>query len=232
MTDLVALLRQLIQTELAAVPATAIGVVEAAPDHAEGDTVNYGCDVRLRGRDIVYAGVPIATGHLGTVAPPHKGDVVLLQFVGHDHAQPVIIGRLYSEALRAPAYAAGELHMLLPPDAGESDRIQIDAVSGKNGSRSWTLKLPADVEIAVTDTAVTLKAKNITVSLDGEGGEATVKTQSATVTVKDGGDVEVDAGGNLTLKAKGNVELSAGGNLTLKASANAELKGAMVALGS
>ncbi|HLN62327.1 MAG TPA: phage baseplate assembly protein V [Symbiobacteriaceae bacterium] len=232
MSDLVALLRQLVQAELAKMSTSAIGVVEAAGDHADGDTANYGCDVRLRGRDVVFAGVPIATDHLGTVALPNKGDVVLLQFVGGDQSQPVIVGRLYSEALRAPAYAANEIHTWLPPDAGESDQIQLDVVGGGSGKRSWSLKMPSDLEITVADKKVEVKVKNLTVTLDGDGGEATLKSQSGTVTVKDGGDVKVEAGGNLELSAKGNVEISASGNLTLKASANAELKGAMVSLGS
>lgn len=231
MSDLVALLRQLVQQELSSLLTSAIGVVEAVPDHADGDTVNYHCDVRLRGREVVLTAVPIAGDHLATVAPPTVGDVVLIHFAGGDPSQPIVAGRLYSEALRAPAYAAGEIHTLLPPDAGESDRIQIDMVGGKQGSRSWSLKLPSDVEIAVTDQQVLVTVKNMTLTLDGEGGEAALKTQSATITVTDGGDVTVDAGGNLTLSAKGNVELTAGGNLTLKASANAELKGAMVSLG-
>lgn len=232
MTDLVALLRQLVQAEMATMIGSAIGVVEAAPDHAEGDTTNFSCDVRLRGRDLLLSGVPIATDHLGTVAPPNPGDVVLVQFVGNEISQPVIVGRLYSEELRAPAYAANEMHTLLPPDAGESDRIQIDLVGGGEGSRSWSLKMPSDLEIAITDTKVEVKVKKMTVTVDGDGGEATLKTEKSTVTVKDGGDVMVDAGGNLKLSAKGNVEITASGNLTLKASGNAELKGAMVALGS
>lgn len=232
MTDLVALLRQLIQTELAGLNTCAVGVVEAAASHAEGDTENYGCDVRLRGRDVVLAGVPIATGHLGTVAPPDPGDVVLVQFAGGDLAAPVVVGRLYSDELRAPAYAPGEIHTILPAGAGDSDRVQLDLVGGKQGSRSWTLKLPSDLQIEVTDLKVEVKVKNLTVTLDGDGGEATLKTQNTTVTLKDGGDVKLEAGGNLTLSAKGNVEVSADGNLTLKASGNAELKGAMVALGS
>jgi hypothetical protein len=204
LNDLVALLRQLVQAELAAQLTSAVGVVEAAADHADGDNENYACDVRLRGRDVVLVGVPILTDHLGTVAPPSPGDVVLIQWVGSDGSQPVVVGRLYSEALRAPAYAAGELHIVLSPD----------------------------VAITVTDTKVEVKAKNLDLTLDGDSGEATLKTQKTTITVKDGGDVELEAGGNLTLKANGDVSITASGNLTLKASGNAELKGAMVSVGS
>jgi phage baseplate assembly protein gpV len=203
LNDVVALLRQLIQAELATQLHSAVGVVEKAADHADGDNENYACDVRLRGRDVVLVGVPILTDHLGTVAIPSPGDVVLIQWVGSDGNQPVVVGRLYSEALRAPPYAAGEVHLVLPPD----------------------------VEINITEKKVQVKVKKLDLTLDGDSGETTIKTDKTTITIKDGGDVTLEAGGNLTLKAKGDVEISAT-NLKLKASGNAELKGSMVSVGS
>src|SRR5262245_41435649 len=109
MADIVGLLRELIRAELAGQLPSHIGVVEAVSDHNAADTENYGCDVRLRGRDLVLQGVPIGTGHLGTAAPPAVGDVVLVHFAGGDVSQPVVGGRLYSDALRPPPYEAGQI---------------------------------------------------------------------------------------------------------------------------
>jgi phage baseplate assembly protein gpV len=232
MPDLIALLRQLIQTEMATILQSDIGVVEAAPAHAEGDTHNYQCDVKLRSTGVVLSGVPILTGHLGTVALPNPGDVVLIQWVGGEAAQPVVAGRLYSEALRAPAHAANQLHTVLPPDAGESDRIELDLTGGKQGSRKVTLKLPSDVELTVTDDGLDLKVKKLEIQVDGKGSQVVLKADQNTVTLKEGGDLSLESGANLTIKAQGNLEVNASGNLTLKAGGNAQLKGAMVALGS
>lgn len=224
-----ALLRELIRAELAGTLTSEIGVVEAAESHAgDMDAVNYGCDVRLRGRDVVLKSVPLATGHLGTVAMPAAGDLVLVHFVGGDAAQPVIGGRYYSDELRPPPYDEGQIVTYLPPGAGETDRIEATMQGGKNGSRSWIVSLPSDVSLTLTDTKIEVKAGPLSVVLDADAGEATVKTSHATVTVKDGGDVAVQGDGNLSLSASGNVEIKAGGSLKLEASGTAEMKGSVV----
>lgn len=222
------LLRQLIRAELARHSPSHIGVVEAVASHSASDNENYGCDVRLRGRDLVLTGVPIATDHLGTVAPPKQGDVVLVHFVGGDPDQPLIAGRFYSDQLRPPEYNEGEIITHLPPDAGESDRVELAVKGGKSGSRSWSLKLPSDVTITVTDKKVEAVVGPITLLIDGEAGEASVTTSGSTVTVKDSGDIEMQGNANITIEAQGNLEVKAGGNLKLNASGVAELKGSVV----
>ncbi|MFZ5826107.1 MAG: phage baseplate assembly protein V [Bacillota bacterium] len=228
MSDLVAMLRQLIRAELALHTSSHLGVVEAVAGHAASDNENYGCDVRLRGRDLVLAGVPIATDHVGTVAPPAKGDLVLIHFVGGDPDQPVIAGRFYSDQLRPPEYGLSEIVTHLPPDAGESDRVELAVKGGKSGARSWTLRLPSDLSISVTDKKVEAVVGPLTLTIDGDGGEATITSSGSTVTVKDSGEITVQGQGNVTIEAQGNLELKAGANLKLSAGAVAELKGSVV----
>lgn len=229
MSDIVALLRELIRAELARHAPSHLGVVEAVADHgSDADSENYGCDVRLRGRDLLLTGVPIATDHLGAVAPPAKGDLVLIHFVGGDPDQPVIAGRYYSDALRPPKYGQGEIITFLPVDAGESDRVELAIKGGKSGSRSWSLKLPSDLTITVTDKKVEAVVGSLTLAIDADAGEASITTSGATVTIADGGDITLKGNGNLTIEAQGNLEIKAGANLKLNASATAELKGAVV----
>lgn len=228
MSDIVAMLRELIRAEMARHIPSHIGVVEAVAGHKASDNENYGCDVRLRGRDLVLTGVPIATDHVGTVAPPQKGDVVLVHFVGGNPDQPVIAGRYYSDQQRPPEYNGAEIITHLPPDAAESDRVELAIVGGKSGSRSWTLKLPSDVTIEVTDQKVEAQVGPLTLLIDAEAGEASVTTSGSSVTIKDGGDIELTGNGNLKIDAKGNVEINASGNLKLNATGTAELKGAVV----
>lgn len=222
------MLRQLIRAELALHTSSHLGVVEAVAGHAASDNENYGCDVRLRGRDLVLAGVPIATDHVGTVAPPAKGDLVLIHFVGGDPDQPVIAGRFYSDQLRPPEYGLSEIVTHLPPDAGESDRVELAVKGGKSGARSWTLRLPSDLSISVTDKKVEAVVGPLTLTIDGDGGEATITSSGSTVTVKDSGEITVQGQGNVTIEAQGNLELKAGANLKLSAGAVAELKGSVV----
>ncbi|HWI64925.1 MAG TPA: hypothetical protein VNT75_24110 [Symbiobacteriaceae bacterium] len=221
MSDLVAMIRQIIRAELAAAPGAHVGVVEKIQSHAEGDTENYGCDVRLRGRDLVLTGVPLATPHLGTVAPPNAGDVVLLVFAD---GRPIIAGRLYSDALPAPPYAEAEITTILPPDAAESDRVEITAKA--KGGREWSVKLPDETELTVAEKKITAKTGEIKIELDGK--QVTVDTGAAKLIIKDGGEVEIQGNGNIKLAAQGNLEVTAGGNLTLKANGVAELKGSVV----
>lgn len=222
------MLRQLIRAELARHTSSHLGVVEAVAGHAASDNENYGCDVRLRGRDLVLVGVPIATDHLGTVAPPAKGDLVLIHFVGGDPDQPVIAGRFYSDQLRPPEYGLSEIVTHLPPDAGESDRVELAVKGGKSGSRSWTLRLPSDVSISVTDKRVEAVVGPMTLTIDGDGGEASITSSGSTVTVKDSGEITLQGQGNVTIEAQGDLEIKAGANLKLSAGAVAELKGSVV----
>lgn len=228
MSDIVALLRELIRAELAHHTPSHIGVVEAVADHSASDNENYGCDVRLRGRDLVLTGVPVATDHLGTVAPPAKGDVVLIHFVEGNPDQPVIAGRFYSDHLRPPEYARGEIVTHLPPDAAESDRVELEIKGGKSGSRTWTLSLPNELTITVTDKKVEAAVGPLTLTIDGESGEATITSSASSVTVKDSGDITLQGQGNVTIEAQGNLEIKAGANLKLNAGAVAELKGSVV----
>lgn len=221
MSDLVAIIRQIVQSEMEKRPAAQIGVVEQIGSHAEGDTENYGCDVRLRGRDLVLTGVPLATPHLGTVAPPAPGDLVLIAYAD---GRPVIAGRLYSDALPAPPYAAGEITTILPPDGAAADRVEIAAKGG--GGRTWSVRLPDETELTIAEKSVTAKTGGITINLDGK--QVTIDSGGAKIIIKDGGDVEIEGNGNLKLNAQGNLEIQAGGNLTLKAGGVAEVKGSVV----
>ncbi|MDF2629562.1 MAG: Rhs element Vgr protein [Symbiobacteriaceae bacterium] len=223
MSDLVAMIRQIVQHELAQAPAAQIGVVDAIRSHAEGDTENYACDVRLRGRDLVLTGVPLATPHLGTAAPPAAGDVVLLIYAD---GRPVIAGRLYSDHLPAPPYAAGEMVTILPPDASPQNRIEIKAKT--EGGRSWAVTMPDQTSLTVADKSIAAEVGGLKLQIDGDGKQIAIETGGAKIIIKDGGDVEVQANGNLKLSANANIELNAGGNLTLKANGVAELKGSVV----
>jgi uncharacterized protein involved in type VI secretion and phage assembly len=228
-SDIVQLIRQIVQAELSRQVSSHIGVVEAVKAHADpSDLVNYGCDVRLRGREIVLKDVPLLADHLGTVSPPAVGDVVLVQFVAGQPEAPVVVGRLFSDQLQPPPYDQGQIVTFLPPGAEESDRVEIQVQGGKNGSRSLTLKLPSDLTVTITDKKVEAKVGEMTLLIDGEGKTAALKSgDKASVELADD-KLTLKANGDITIDSSGNVKITAKSGLTLEATGDAQLKGANV----
>src|SRR5207247_11099594 len=98
MSTIVSTIQEIVRQELRSGRAVALGLVEAVFPHATGgDGDNYGCDVRLKNSGLVLRRVPVATGHVGTVAIPNVGDLVLVAFDKGDVNQPIVIGRLYND---------------------------------------------------------------------------------------------------------------------------------------
>lgn len=229
MSDMVQLIRRIVQDELDRRVSSHIGVVQAVKAHGDdSDLTNYACDVALRGRDIVLKDVPILTGHLGTVAPPAAGDVVLLQFAESLPELPVVVGRLYSDTVRPPAYDQGQMVTFLPPGAAEADRVEVQLQGGKSGSRTLTLKLPSDLTITVTDKTVEAKVGEMSLLIDGEGNKAVLDSGGKASVELASDKLTLSANGDITISAKGNVSISAQSGLKLNATGQAELKGASV----
>ena len=79
MTTIVDTIQAIVRNEMRSVRATELGLVEAVYPHADaGDLDNYGCDVVLKNTALLLKRVPVATGHIGTVAIPNIGDLVLV----------------------------------------------------------------------------------------------------------------------------------------------------------
>src|SRR5262249_42673210 len=98
MNELVSLVRRLVREELAAARGPLLGTVTALAAHeSEDDANNYEADVALKHDGLELKKVPLAVPHVGVAAPPRVGDLVLVQFVGHDLQQPLITGRFYHE---------------------------------------------------------------------------------------------------------------------------------------
>ncbi len=110
MSELLQIIRSVVQQELAHHRTSLLGVVTATTPHsAEDDVNNYEATVRLKHEALELRQVPIAVSHMGIAAPPRVGDLVLVQFIDGDLNQPVITGRFYHEGDRAPLYRDGEI---------------------------------------------------------------------------------------------------------------------------
>ena len=98
MTDMIPTIRAIVQRELDARRIAELAVVTEVQPHADsGDSDNYSCTVKLKNSGLELLRVPVATGHIGTVAIPNVGDLVLLAFDRGDINQPIITGRLYND---------------------------------------------------------------------------------------------------------------------------------------
>jgi uncharacterized protein involved in type VI secretion and phage assembly len=231
MGTIVDTIQAIIRQELARVRVADLGVVEAVGPHRDAaDRDNYGCDVRLKNSGLLLKRVPIATQHIGTAAIPNVGDLVLLTYDRGDVNQPVVIGRLYSDADRAPLNDSREIVTRLPladPDE-RTIRTMMRNVAANSPPREALLEMPPRITVRVTDGTVRATAGNTEVKLDqpgAGGGTVSVHAGRSTITVNQDGDVTVDAAGALTLRAGGAVTLQ-GQSVTIKSASQASVEAA------
>lgn len=242
MSTIVNTLQQIIRHELRALRITELGLVEAVyPHSSDGDNDNYGCDVRLKNSDLLLKRVPIATGHIGTVAIPNEGDLVLLAFDQGDVNQPIVIGRLYNDADRPPLNNPNEVIFRLPlaePD-NQTIKAAIRNLEGQAEPREIILEMAPQITVRISDGAVRATAGDTEMLLDqpnSSGGKVTVTTGRTKITMNQDGDVSVEAAGNMSLKANGDLSLE-GANVKIKgqmkatfeAGTQAEIKGGVAA---
>ena len=223
-----------------------LGLVEAVyPHSSNGDTDNYGCDVRLKNSGLLLKRVPIATGHIGTVAIPNVGDLVLLTFDKGDVNQPIVIGRLYNDADRPPLNNPDEVIFRLPLADPDNKTIKADIrnIQTNTPPREILVEMPPKITVRITDGTVRATAGKTEMKLDqpdGSGGKVTVVAGRTKITMNQDGDVTVEAAGAMTLKATRDLtieglnvkiksqlktDIEAGTTATLKANMVATVKG-------
>lgn len=250
MSTIVDTIQAIIQQELRRVRVAELGLVEAVYPHSDnGDGDNYGCDVRLKNSGLLLKRVPIATGHIGTVAIPNIGDLVLLAFDKGDVNQPMVIGRLYNDGDRPPLNNPDEVIFRLPLAEADDKTIKaaIRNISDNSPPREILVEMPPKISVRITDGTVRASAGQTEMKLDqpdGSGGTVTVLAGRTRITMNQDGDVTVEAAGAMTLKAtrdltiegmnvkiKGQMktDIEAGTQATLKANMGATVNGGLSA---
>lgn len=230
MTQLLSTLQEIIRDEMRSVRLAELGIVEATFPHADGgDRDNYGCDVRLKGSDLLLKKVPVATDHIGTAAIPNVGDLVLLVFDQGDINQPVIIGRLYTDTERPPVNRNDEIIFRLPLQDAD-DKTILAAIRNIQG-REILIQMPSKITVQLVDDAVTVTAGQTEMILEQAGsanGVARLHAGNSTVTIDQDGDISIEATGNLTLQATGNVTIE-GREIQLKSQMDTKVEAGMQA---
>lgn len=243
MTDTVSTIQAIVRRELQALRLAEIGVVTAVQPHADaGDSDNYSCDVRLRNSGLELARVPVATGHIGTVAIPNVDDLVLLAFDRGDVNQPIITARLYNDQDRPPINTSDEVIFRLPLDAGEDETIKAAIRNHQAASppRELIIEMAPKITLRITDGTVRATAGPSELFIDqtgASGGTVTVVTGGTKITLDQDGDATVEAIGALTMKAQRdvtieglNVKIRGQVNTEVEAGVNAKLKGAITSV--
>jgi phage baseplate assembly protein gpV len=229
MSTIVSTIQEIVRQELRAVRVAELGVVEAVYPHAaSSDKDNYGCDVRLKNSGLLLKRVPIATGHIGTVAVPNIGDLVLLAFDKGDVNQPLVIGRLYNDADRPPLNNPDEVIFRLPLAEADDKTIKAAIRNHQDQSppREVIIEMPPKITVRITDGTVRATAGKTEMKLDqpdGNGGTVTVVAGRTKITMNQDGDVTVEAAGAMALKANRDLSLE-GLNVTIRGRNNASVE--------
>lgn len=210
-------IRQVARHELDQRWSASLGVVKSV--HGANGESNYACTVQLRESGLVLPKVPIATGLIGSAALPREKDLVVVVFAGGDLHAPVVIGRLYNEAVAPPKNDPGEFVAVLPGDEQASDkRLELRVKTPGDGTRSIDIVLDGSVkiELSVNNQGLRLQAQNTSLNLtqsSSSDGKAELKVGDNKVVIEQSGDITIEATGTLKLKAA-KIELS--GDTTVK----------------
>jgi len=232
MMSIVETIQAIVRDELQRVRVADLGVVEAVGPHRDAsDRDNYGCDVRLKNSALLLKRVPIATSHIGSAAIPNVGDLVLLTYDKGDVNQPIVIGRLYSDADRPPANDSNEMILHLPLHAADDEAIKtaVRNVRSASPSREMIAELPPKITVRVTDGVVRATAGQSEMTLDqsgASGGTVTIHAGRSTVTIDQDGDVTVDSAGSMTLRAAGDLVLQ-GNSVSIKSTMDTKIEAGM-----
>ena len=227
MSTIVGTLRDIIRLEMQSLRLAELGVVSAIhPHRSDDDSDNYACDVTLKNSGLVLVRVPIATGHVGTVAIPNVGDLVLINYVHGDVNQPILTGRLYNDEDRPPVNDANEVIFRLPLKAADNKTIKADVrnLQDQDPPREILVEMPPKIALHLTDGTVRATAGKTELTLDqpgGTGGTVTVLAGRTKITMNQDGDVKVESAGAMEIKAARDLDISA---INIKVSAQAKLE--------
>jgi uncharacterized protein involved in type VI secretion and phage assembly len=225
-TDLIGMLRAVVRHELGRLAQTATGLVTAVHCNSGATSnANHECDLQLLGRELDCYRVPIAAGHIGSIAPLRVGELVLVQFIGGDANRPVVTGRLYGDDTRVGEHAEGEAWLRLPPDAADDERIDCKL---DPANTSATLTLGNATTISASPGAATVSNGDLQISLDSDDGSVSLTTGSATLRLGDDGTLTIEADGDLSIEAQGCIKIKSAGGTEISSDAIVDVLGSAV----
>ncbi len=172
------IVRRVVSEEMAHSRGSLLAVVtEVLPNQDAKENNNYEINVRLKHEDLELRRVPVAVSHVGFVAPPRAGELVLVQFINGDLNQPVITGRFYTDEALAPLFKEDEILF--------EHRVGKDSLNHFRFMPDGTIVLQRGVIKPEDNSRATTSIR-----IDGETGDLTI-TMDKTVTVTVRNDTEI-----------------------------------------
>lgn len=185
--DVVGLLQALVRSELAKVRVAEVGVVQQTYAHESGGDKNN-------------HSVDVQLRDSGMVLPKvpvavERIGLSCVPNVGDLVLVQFLGGDLHGAIVTARLYNEQDR----PPQAKEKEWVYVSPDDSDSNVRRFYIELPEGNKLTVDDS------------------QAKLEMGSTTITIKNGGDVEVHSAGNIVLKADGDVSVEAGGDMSLKA---------------
>lgn len=188
-------------------PACDLAVVTSTFDGDDGDDTHT-VSIAFKHSGLALTRVPVACGITGGAVLPRPGDVVLVLMPRGDLASAVVIGPVYSDERRPPAFTRDEVALVWPGDADDPDTGAVDLrVLADGSSRAVTITLGGDKDarLAVEDGEISLVAGGATVRVaHASTSDATIEVAAGgtRVSLKQDGDLTIEAAGSLILKGR------------------------------
>lgn len=158
--------------------------------------------------DWVYVSTIGAGQGSGLFSPPAVDDQVLVAFTHGDFNRPIVIGGLP----RAPFAYEGPLSTQGDPAitrwaSRQGHMLELSDALDRSGMR---LKTAGGHQIEMDDQAgaLTIRSKS--------GCEIVISDADGSISIRSGGDLQLQAAGNLALQSEGDIDLVASGDMRLK----------------
>jgi len=210
------MIRKIAEREVGKLHLLEYGRVESVNIHgSDSDGIGYTCSILLVGRTtddgemLKLENVPIVASFMGMIDVPKIDDLVLISYINGDFELPVIIGRLYSKERKPPIFEDGQhLWEIDKSDYGssiETAKFDINFVDGDGLTINMT-DSSLDINVGSLKLSSTAKSDN-EVILDADG---------TTLSIKDSGDIAIDAKANIDIRSDADINIEASGNVTIK----------------
>lgn len=220
--DIIELLRAIVRSELAAVRVAEIGVVTRTHPHA-GESDKKNYACDVKLRD---SGLEL------------KAIPVATQRIGHAAIPNV-------DDLVLVAFVGGDIHGAVivgrlyndvdrPPVAADQEWVYVSPDAKKSGVRRAHFEFPNGNKATLDDDKLVIEMGSTRLSIKN-GGDVELQS-TAKVMIQSDGDMELTAGGNLAIETGGSLEVKAGTDvkveglsIAIKAQTSAEVQGSAAA---
>ena len=169
------------------------------PDGGAEDAMTVA--VQLKDSGVALQRLPVATWATGLACLPRVGDVVLVLFPRGTLASGIVVAQVYSDERRPPPFGKDEVALVWP----EGDAAKVVLRLGGGDEPEARLAVGGEDEVAITlrKGEIALAASGVAVRLSYGGasdGVVALEAGGSKVTLKQDGEVTIEAAQRLTLK--------------------------------